>query len=274
METAVGTFMSSKKAIKLDIAKKECKTRLMRTPSQSSTATKIRRQIESGGERSWSVSDFEGLSFSAVAQTLSRMCRAGTLTRVGKGLYWRPRNSAFGPSSPHGLRHRIPRNRGVFPAGLSASNLLGFTTQNPAHPEVATNGSSIPSAFLADGTIVHTRRPSTWLGLTDNDAALLEFLRARGTTSELSPKATVRRLLELFREPGRIDRLAGIVMSEPPRVRAMLGAIAQELGQPKKCLAEIKAVLNPLTKFDFGLLSGLKHAKDWQAKGGEPNEPQ
>ena len=246
----------------------------MRTPSQSSTATKIRRQIESGGERSWSVSDFEGLSFPSVAQTLSRMCRAGTLTRVGKGLYWRPRNTAFGPSSPHGLRHRIPRNRGVFPAGLSAANLLGFTTQNPAHPEVATNGGSIPSVFLADGTIVHTRRPSTWIGLTDRDAALLEFLRDRGITSELSPKATVRRLLELFREPSRLDRLARVVMSEPPRVRAMFGAIAQELGQPKTKLAEIKASLNLLTKFDFGLLSGLVHAKHWQAKGGVTSEPQ
>ena len=48
-----------------------------------------------------------------------------------------------------------------------------------------------------------------------------------------SAKETVEKLLEYFREQGRFERLLKIALSEPPRVRALLGAIGQQLGQPQ-----------------------------------------
>ena len=74
------------------------------------------------------------------------------------------------------------------------------------------------------------------------------------------------KLLGYFREPGRFERLLKIAPEEPPRVRAMLGAIGQQLGQPAGRLAELRKGLNPLSRFDFGILTALEYAGQWQAK--------
>jgi hypothetical protein len=232
------------------------------------TAEAVRRQIETGGERIWRLADFSSLPFAAVAQSLSRLSRQGVIRRLAKGLYYRPRQTVFGPSRPNlaQLRSLALHRKMVFPAGVAAANLLGFTTQNPARIEVATDGASLPRLFLDGNALVHTRRPTAWRALCETDAALLDFLRNRGASSELSPQQTVDKLLEYFRDPGRFDRLLKASETEPPRVRAMLGAIGEQISQPESVLAELRASLNPLSRFDFGILAALAHARRWQAK--------
>jgi hypothetical protein len=238
------------------------------------TAAAVRRQIENGGERLWRLADFDGLPFLAVAQVLSRLSRQGVIRRLGKGLYYRPRPTAFGESRPNPAQIRsLPiRRRGIFPAGIAASNLLGFTTQNPARVELATDGLSLPRLIVGQEAIIHTRRPQSWQTLTETDAALLDFLRNRGASSELSAEETVEKLLGYFREPGRFERLLKVAPSEPPRVRALLGAIGQQLGQPERRLAALRKSLNPLSRFDFGSLAVLEHARQWQAKERKAHE--
>jgi predicted transcriptional regulator of viral defense system len=231
------------------------------------TAT-VRHLIETAGERIWRLTDFKELSFQAVAQALSRLARQGKLHKLGKGLYYRPRQTAFGPSlhNPAALRALPLRQKAVFPAGLSAAHLLGFTTQQPARIEVATDGTSLPRQIVGQETVIHTRRPPAWRSLSEGDAALLDFLRNRGKTSELTPEETLRKLLASLRKPGRFERLLHAAPSEPPRVRAMLGAIGQQLGRSEKQLARLRADLHPLSRFDFGALAALTHADSWQAK--------
>jgi hypothetical protein len=234
----------------------------------------VRQRIEAGGERVWRLTDFTGLPFSAVAQALSRLARQGHLCRLGRGLYYRSRPTAFGSSLPNPATIRaLPlRQRAVFPAGAAAANVLGFTTQNAARVELATDGLSLPRLIVGKETVIHTRRPAAWASLSDTDAALLDFLRTRGQASELAPAETVRKLLDLLREPERLARLLAVAASEPPRVRAMLGAIAEQLRQPKEVLDSLRASLNPLSRFDFGILAALKHAQDWQAKERKAHE--
>lgn len=236
------------------------------------TAQTVRERIESSGERVWRLADFAGLPFPAVAQTLSRLSRQGVIRRLGKGLYYHSRQTAFGPSLPNAAQIRsLPlRRKGTFPAGIAAAGLLGFTTQNPARIELATNGSSLPRLIVGKEAVVHTRRPDAWQGLSQTDAALLDLLRNRAAASELSPAATVDKLLGYFGDPSRYQRFLKIAESEPPRVRAMLGAIGQQIGQPKRRLARLRTGLNPLSRFDFGILAALIHAKEWQAKERKP----
>lgn len=236
--------------------------------STGNVAVIVRKRIAKGGERTWRLVDFDGMPFMAVAQALSRLAREGLIQRLGKGLYYRPRQTAFGPSKPNRAQIRLLpiRNRGVFPAGVAAGNLLGFTTQNAAKVEVATNGLSLPRLIVGQETVIHTRRPESWRALSETDAALLDFLRNRAQFSELAPEKTVEKLLEHFREAGRLERVLRVAVSEPPRVRAMLGAIAQQLRLPEKKLSELRRTLNPLSRFDFGPLMMLKHAREWQAK--------
>jgi hypothetical protein len=266
--------LSSFTAEKLDLKRSLGDNHGMRSNHKKSesdagnTAETVRRRIEASGERVWRLADFDGMPFMAVAQALSRLARRGVIQRLGKGLYYRPRQTAFGPSKPNSAEVRsLPiRRRGVFPAGIAAANLLGFTTQNAARVEVATDGLSLPRLLVGKETVIHTRRPESWRGLSETDAALLDFLRNRGEASELSSEDTVDRLLDHFREPGRFERLFKVAASEPPRVRAMLGAIGQQLGQPENRLSALRKSLNPLSRFDFGSLAALKHARQWQAK--------
>jgi hypothetical protein len=46
----------------------------------------------------------------------------------------------------------------------------------------------------------------------------------------------------------------------------MLGAIGQQLGRPDVKLAMLRKGLNPLSRFDFGILAALNYAAKWQAK--------
>jgi hypothetical protein len=232
----------------------------------------VRQRVEGAGERLWRLEDFRDLPFEAAAQALSRLRREGTLERLSKGVYYRSRETAFGKSqpSPTAIQKLASRRKGVFPAGMAAANLLGFTTQTAKRPEVATTASSLPRKLVGSDTVIHTRRPEAWAGLSENDAALLDFLRRGGETSELSPQETARKTMALLSQKRRLERLLKVADSEPPRVRAILGAIGEQLGKKPAALRRLRDSLNPFSKFDFGLLAGLPHADKWQAKEHRP----
>ncbi len=149
-------------------------------------------------------------------------------------------------------------------AGLSAANALGLSTQNPRRPEYATPAPRPPVAL--HGAVVHTRRPAGRAELSAEDGAILETLRERARSSDLSPERTVGRLLSLLDDESRYLVLAKAAEEEPPRVRAMLGAIGEELGMPARARDRLRESLNPLSRFDFGPLRTLRSAKQWQAK--------
>ncbi|MBI1213760.1 MAG: hypothetical protein GC190_20055 [Alphaproteobacteria bacterium] len=239
--------------------------------TRTTAADQVRRAIESGGERVWSVQDFPDLPFPAVAQTLSRLARSGGIQRVSKGLYYRPRETAFGQSrpSPTLLRNAGKKTHPVFPSGLTAANRLGLSTQVPAREELATTRGSLPISMVGRKARVHTRRPAAWATLTEEDAAILDVIRSRARSSELSPKETIGKLLSLLKKDGRFERIASVAMHEPPRVRAMLGALGEELKMETATLEPLKSSLNTLSKFDFGILSALMSAKKWHAKGSQ-----
>jgi Family of unknown function (DUF6088) len=230
-------------------------------------AKQIRNRIEQEDGKYWRQSDFSELPPFAVSQTLSRLVKAGVLERVSKGLYYRPRTTRFGRSRPSESEiQALPIPQKVAPAGISAANLLGFSTQNVAQGEFATAAASVPRKIIGKSVRLHTRRPESWNSLSPTEAALLDLLRTRGKFSELSEEATQRRLLLYLGEGDRYERLAAIASNEPPRVRAMLGALGQELQKSVKQLAPLRQSLNPISHFDFGKLRTLRYAKEWQAK--------
>ena len=229
----------------------------------------VRSRIGCAGERLWRLEDFCDLPFSAVAQSLSRLTREGTLERLSKGVYYSARQTAFGKSlpSPTAIQELASRRKTVYPAGIAAANLLGFTTQTARRSEVSTSALSLPRKLIGSETVVHTRRPEAWARLSEADAALLDFLRRGAKSSELSPEETTDRTVALLSESGRFERLLKVADSEPPRVRAILGAVGEQIGKPAEMMQRLRASLNPFSKFDFGLLAGLPCAKRWQAKG-------
>jgi hypothetical protein len=227
----------------------------------------IRQRILAGGERFWNHQDLADYPSATIAKTFTQLVKEGILQRISKGHYYHPRPTRFGYSQPvrSELPYQLTQTR-VYPAEVNAANLLGFTTQNAIDGTFATTASSLPTAWLGQRAKLFTRRPSTWENLSATEAALLDFLRSRGEWSDLSPVETNQQLLNHFRVPGRFERLVAIAHAEPPRVRAMLGAIGQELKYARDLLQQLRTGLNPYSRFEFGKLSTLRYAQEWQAK--------
>jgi hypothetical protein len=227
----------------------------------------IRQRILAGGERFWNHQDLSDYPPATIAKTFTQLIKEGILQRISKGHYYHPRPTRFGHSQPvrSELPYQLTQTR-VYPAGVNAANLLGFTTQNAIDGTFATTASSLPTAWLGQRAKLYTRRPSTWENLSATEAALLDFLRSRGEWSDLSSSETNLQLLNHFRVPGRFEQLVAIAHAEPPRVRAMLGAIGQELKYAKDLLQQLRTDLNPYSRFEFGKLSTLWYAQEWQAK--------
>jgi hypothetical protein len=236
-----------------------------KTTTSRNAAREVRNRVTRGGERFWKHSDFSGLPASAVSQALSRLARGGELQRMHKGLYYRSRPTVLGPSrpSPSAVAEEGSSAR-LDAAGLTAANLLGFSSQSPARPEYASSAQAASRALR--NALVHTRRPANRTRLTETEGALLEFLRDRGATSDLDQPRTCQRLLDLLKDESSYTRLAKAAQAEPPRVRAMLGAAGEQLGMPERWVEELRRSLNPLSRFEFGALACLSAAKRWQAQ--------
>ena len=114
--------------------------------------------------------------------------------------------------------------------------------------------------------MIHTRRPEAWANLSETDAALLDFLRQRGKSSELSPDDTIRRALAL--RPNKAVSSALLKWRIPNRhgFAPCWARSASSLERIRRRCGDCRASLNPFSRFDFGMLTGLRHAREWQAK--------
>ena len=192
------------------------------------------------------------------------MVKEGKLQRIEPGVYYRSRATIVGQSTPSNQAVTTAKiGEPLQPTGLTAAAMLGFTTQNPLRLEYATPAEHGPSHLNAK---VSNRRPDSRRLLSLREGAILEFLRDRAETSDLSPAQTVMRMRALLAHDRTFDKLIGPAMDEPPRVRAMLGALGQEIGVPERQLQKLKGSLGPVSKYDFGRLASVRYAKEWQAK--------
>ena len=226
-------------------------------------------------------SDIAGATPTAAAKALARLAAKGVLTREAKGLYYAPRATLLGPSRPSELAVlQAAMARRARPTGVTAANLLGVSTQVPARAEYALyasakpRGSAAAKVRLRKSTAGNRAQPE---GLCTLHVALLEFLRDRGVTGELDPDATLERLRQLLRNengeesagttmPTALRSLVSAALDEPPRVRAMLGALLQWAGASHSLYSPLRSSLNPLTRFHFGLFRALPNAREWQAR--------
>ncbi len=196
------------------------------------------------------------------------MVRNGQLQRLSKGTYYRSRQSKFGVTLPNQttVRALAARHKTLFPAGVGAASLLGFTTQVAGKSEIATSSASLPRKLIGSDAKIHTRRPAAWKQLNETEAAILEFLRRGGRDTELTSAETTRRILRLLSKSDTFAHLIRVAPSEPPRIRALLGALGEKLDANNKALNTLRKGLNPFTKFDFGVFADMENAKAWQAK--------
>lgn len=234
----------------------------MNRAKENSIAYAIRSRIaHRGDDRLWTYADFPGIDRHPLSATLSRLAKTGEIRRVRRGVYYRPRTTLFGPSKPDpvALADAVLRARGepTVPSGLGAYNKLGFTTQVSNVVARATLTGVAPVSV--PGVRMHTtRRPlDRQKGIRPNERTALDALRDITRIPDAEPADVLRRIGTLVRA-GDLDflRLARFARPEPPRVRALLGALGERLrienaGRrvPTRVLVDLHKGLNPLTVF-------------------------
>ncbi len=192
-----------------------------------SVAAKVRAKIRRGGsDRFWTPADFDALADPhQIDHALSRIASQGELRKVRRGLYWRGRTTAFGMSRPSTADTvaAIVGTRGVGPAGLSAANDLGLTTQVPALDNVAVPRRA-PRPVGSVRFIDRSGRPGRAVaGLGWAEVALLEVLGDWHHVIEVDETSARCQLGELIRSGSlRLDKLARAARDEPAAVRRRL----------------------------------------------------
>ena len=133
-------------------------------------------------------SDFADLAEPRIiSMYLSRMLADGTLEKVKRGVYTRPRRSDWlgraVPPKSNEIAKAIARNFGwtVVPCGDTALNMLGLSTQIPAVWLYVSDGPY--KTYEADGIKLqfkHTDRKNELIGISYPSALVIQALRALG----------------------------------------------------------------------------------------------
>jgi hypothetical protein len=234
-----------------------------------SVARVVLSRIKRGSEdRVWTYKDFADLPGLAVAAALSRLTKKGHIRRVRKGVYYVPRVTRFGTTSPDpsSIAAAVLTRRGVAwsPTGLAAYNRLGLTTQVS------------PTTTFAVSRRVHLASASTRLSLrpaavvrsaSADERAVLDALKDLRWIPDTTPENVIARIADLFRSKRvSFERVARLARREPPRVRAVLGAIGSRIGADRHALEDLKESLNPMTHFSLGLSDKLETAREWNIR--------
>ena len=231
-----------------------------------SIASTVEARIKRRPGRPFTYDDFADLPASAVAPALSRLVARGKILRARKGVYYLPRTTVIGevPPDPIAVANTIAgRRRHPAPTGLSAAHALGLTTQVPARTELAIENRRLTPPR---GIELKSRLGTNRGDLHPLEAALLEVLRDIHHLTDLSSAATLRRLHRLTDDERARSRILRAAVSEPPRVRAMIGALVESAGASENELRRLRKTLNPTSRYDFGPLSELPTARAWGAR--------
>jgi len=211
--------------------------------------------------------DIPDTSPAAATRALARLADRGVLVRVSKGLYFAPKDTPLGKSQPSELdiAQKTLFGRARL-RGTAAANYLGLSTQVSARPELVVFANNMPKHTASAQVTIRRGTPPKML--SETAGALIEFVRDRGAYAETSSTETFERLNHFLVNMTEVDglHLCDVAITEPPRVRAILGALLECANLPSAMWVSLKKSLNPLSKFDFGLFKELSNAKEWQAK--------
>ena len=214
----------------------------------------------------------EEAEYNAAASAISRLVSSGILSRVAKGVFYKPKKTVFGIAKPKEsdlLKEYLFKNgkRVAYITGMNLYNKMGLTTQVPTQVFVATMTRRSP---VTVGNI--TIRPTkSYANITDDNYTLLGILDAIKDFNDIPDKNTRSAIQVLI---GSIKKLSSQELKEliqyaakyPPRVSAFLGALLEN-ADSRLDLKSLRKNISPLSKYRFGVLDKeLSTASKWNIK--------
>jgi len=183
-------------------------------------------------------------------------------------LYYRPRKTAFGESQPNPESIVKILLHGRKAVRTREFNRLGLTTQMSGALTNAVSRTARIKGIRGIALRFVNRPLSMQKGIRDDERTALDALRGVDTIPDTTPAKVIARIILMIKSE-RFDfgRLARFALSEPPRVRALLGAIGEDAGVTPDKLDPLLSTLNPLSTYRIaGAAETLKHSTEWRIK--------
>ena len=192
-------------------------------------------------------------NYLTAAKALERIQKEGLIKKVSKGVFYKPQQTVFGELEPvysELLRSYLFENgkRIAYETGSSLYNKLGLTTQMAFQIKIASRKKRIN---INRGAL-QAKAVKSYADVNENNYQILGILDAAKDIKNIpdcSVQQALRRLcsiLQTYNEK-QTDALIKYALLYPPRVRALVGAILEQIGRENKGLDNLYASLNPLS---------------------------
>jgi hypothetical protein len=208
--------------------------------------------------------------YATAAKALERLQKQGVIRKASKGVFFKPEQTILGELSPNYdkyLERRLFKNgkRIGYITGSALYNSLNLTTQMTFSPSVAftDRGSKIEKGWL------RARPVKAYVAVTDENYQLLGILDALKDIKyipDTRPDYALKILMSRMKkyEEETIKQLIAYALSYPPRVRALLGAMVENVFESKFDVEILRHSLNPLTKYKLTISKALlPNASTW-----------
>lgn len=207
--------------------------------------------------------------YSAATKAIERLIKKRIIKRVSTGVFYKPKQSAFGELRPREEELLKPYlfedgTRIAYITGGSLYNRMGLTTQVPKTIKVASKEKRVTTKIGK----TQVKPVKSYVNVTNENYYLLEILDALKdfkTIPDLDKKSAITLLKNKISNLSENDRskLIRYALKYPPRATALLGAIL-ELSKKKDGLESLKRGLNPLTIYKLGIKEEtLPTAPNW-----------
>ena len=211
--------------------------------------------------------------FVTAAKAIERLQKNGTINKLSKGVFYKPKMSIFGALPPDynsilkNYLYKDGKRVGYITGGV-LYNQLNLTTQNYFRTQIATNR----SRKKIDISWLKTNSVKAYAEVTEENYPLLGILDALKdikSISDTSASKAVTMLMAKIKEFTKkdIESLIQYALLYPPRVRALLGAIIENIFSYEFNLERLRESLNPLTTFKLGINNiDLPTIQNWNIK--------
>jgi predicted transcriptional regulator of viral defense system len=207
--------------------------------------------------------------YSATAKAIERLIKKGMIKRVSTGIFYKPKQSAFGELRPQEEELLKPYlfqggKRIAYITGGSLYNRMGLTTQIPKTIKVASKVKRVTTKIGK----TQVKPDKSYVDVTNENYYLLEILDALKdfkTIPDLDKKSAIALLKNKISKLSENDqsKIIRYALKYPPRATALLGAI-MELSEKKNGLESLRTNLNPLTNYKLGIKKEiLPTAQKW-----------
>lgn len=200
--------------------------------------------------------------YRAAAKAIERLIKKGVIKRVSTGVFYKPKQSAFGELRPGEEELLKPYlfeggKRIAYITGGSLYNRMGLTTQVPKTIKVA---SKIKRVTTKIGK-TQVKPVKSYVDVTDDNYYLLEILDALKdfkTIPDIDKKSAItiikNKIIKLSDD--ELSKMVRYALKYPPRVKALLGAIL-EFSNNRNRIEDLKANMNPFTSYKLGITKDI-----------------